>query len=254
MSLKKYYVFQGMRQGAKNRAQRKALNKASQVNFIQKRIDRNVTIISRLDQRENPVLFKQLTDSINKDNDTLEALIGIPKLKPTTEGDKVDKKDSSKTVIADVGKKKLKKEQPKNVLEQAVGPNVGGFLAKYVNPIDYALGFFPETQAKFESVIQREAKQFREDPKGFFQDIVDDFNLPENVRARQRNANIIASGLTYGVSSGDVPPSKFGSEIIKDIFNFGKRIFNPDPTIIAKEKTENDQGDPLEPFRLNKTE
>mgnify|MGYP003138807985 CR=1 FL=1 len=128
MSLTKYYVFQGIRQGAKNRRQRKALNKATQINFFQKRIDRNVTILSRLDQAKNPVLFKKLTDSVDKDNDTLEALIKIPKLTPTTEGDKVDKTDSSKTVIADVGKKKVD-------VDEAVGTGAVGFLNRGLQKI-----------------------------------------------------------------------------------------------------------------------
>ena len=250
MSLTKYYVFEGMRQGAKNRTQRKALEKATKINFFQKRIDRNITILSKLDQATNPVLFTQITNAVNNDNDRLEELIGIKKVAPPSKSDKDGKKDAS-PIIADLGKKKD--------VDKAMGTGVVGFLNRNLewvpDPVDVGKDVIKfgltktglddeaaDIKKEIAEKFQSEVKQFKEDPRQFFKDIPKGYMkyLGSPV------AKFIRSGTTQEVVGDAV---QYGSEFIDDIFNFGPKQLPNNPTIIAKEKNEDDQGNPLFPTR-----
>ena len=249
MSLTKYYVFEGMRQGAKNRKQRQALEKATKINFFQKRIDRNITILSNLDQASNPVLFTQIKNAVNNDNDRLEELIGIKKVAPPSKSDKDGKKDAS-PIIADLGKKKdVDKAMGTGVIGAlnrnlgwvpdpavvlpAVAKDVIKFGLTKIGLDDEAADIKKEIAEKFQS----EVKQFKEDPRQFFKDIPKGYMK----YLGSPSAKFIRSGTTDAV--------QYGSEFIDDIFNFGPKQLPNNPTIIAKEKTEDDQGNPLPVLR-----
>ena len=209
MSLTKYHIARGAFQGLEKRQQKKALTKATQISYYQGKITRNMTILNKLTPTENPKLFKDLTEQITKDDDKLRILMGVEPRKEVKPPPK-DDKDAS-TIIADVGKK------------AAIGTGAVEFfnrnLAWVPDPVE-VFGLGDKSRAVTKVIAEKaksELKQLKQDPEQFFKDIQE---------------------VTEDVGT-------FAVEVIDDIFNWGKRQVSNTPTVIGKEKTEDDQGNPL---------